>query len=231
MAKRPIFLPLHEDSRLVREVMIEFEWNGGFAAVQKQKNVRALHEAAAAEGFTPLLEISTKSEATLGVRMSAFNLKVELRQGGESTLEAVFQGSKVFERGGPFTDIIGRPSRDAKRDERLRSSGRIVGFEFEDVRFPAEPKTSFYDWLYARTLAPHVEYLKVLDQYAGFTDIEFNPQKSVNCQARSCALFVALAKQGKIEGAISSPERWLEVTSVSSFAQPYSSDVLQGRLL
>jgi hypothetical protein len=30
-----------------------------------------------------------------------------------------------------------------------------------------------------------------LNKYVGFTDIEFNPSKSINCQARSCALFVS----------------------------------------
>ena len=31
-----------------------------------------------------------------------------------------------------------------------------------------------------------------LEIYDAFTDIEFNPNKSINCQARSCALFLAL---------------------------------------
>jgi Aldo/keto reductase family len=33
----------------------------------------------------------------------------------------------------------------------------------------------------------HREWLERLYRYAGFTDIEFNPSKSINCQARSCA--------------------------------------------
>ena len=33
----------------------------------------------------------------------------------------------------------------------------------------------------------------------GFTDIAFNPKKSLNCQARSAALYVALARDGITE--------------------------------
>ena len=36
---------------------------------------------------------------------------------------------------------------------------------------------------------------KLLD-YDGFTDIVFNPQKSINCQARSCAIYVGMKRKG-----------------------------------
>ena len=35
--------------------------------------------------------------------------------------------------------------------------------------------------------------------YDAFTDIEFNPEKSVNCQAKAAALYVALFRQGVLE--------------------------------
>jgi hypothetical protein len=41
--------------------------------------------------------------------------------------------------------------------------------------------------------------------YAGFTDIEFNPQRSINCQARSAALFLSLMKRGDLESALHTP--------------------------
>lgn len=55
-------------------------------------------------------------------------------------------------------------------------------------------KTAFYDWLYIRAAIdtiPHVQSL--LGDYTGFTDIEFNPEKSLACQARSCAILRTLA--------------------------------------
>ena len=41
--------------------------------------------------------------------------------------------------------------------------------------------------------------IEELIDYDAFTDIEFNPQKSINCQAKSAALFVGLVKQGSID--------------------------------
>ena len=231
MAERPIFFPFSEGQRLVREVSIEFKWNPGFAPIQKKKNIAALHKAGAVKGFSPILEISTKSDSKLGKRLSAFNLGIELDDGRMIPLECAFQGSKVFETAGPFKDIYQKTSREAKKDERLRSSGAIKGFIFEGLKFPSEPKTAFYDWLYARALAPHKEYLSRLEEFIGFTDIEFNPEKSINCQARSCALFVSLCRKGLLEDAIASPTSFIETVVADSFAQPYSDDVRQGRLL
>ena len=231
MAERPIFIPFIEGHRFVREISVVFKWSPGFAVVQKKKNILAMHEAAAIMGFTPLLEVSTKSEIKLGERLSAFNLPLQLNDGSPTTLESAFQGSKVFEKGGPYRDIYRVSSLDAKRDGRLRSSGGVIGFDLEGVVFPSEPKTAFYDWLYARSLAPHKEYLARLEGFAGFTDIEFNPKKSINCQARSCALFVSLVRKGLLEDAISTPTRFIEIVTADSFSQPYSDDIKQGRLL
>ena len=65
MAERPIFVPDEDAPGLVREIPFSIAWAGGFAPVQKKKNVKALHEAAAVRGFDELLEISTKSEEQL----------------------------------------------------------------------------------------------------------------------------------------------------------------------
>lgn len=203
MAERLVFIPSDQQD-LVRTLSFRFVWNPGFAVVQKQKNITALHWAAARSGYSPLLEISTKSAEELGRQLSAFNLKVQSQQFGEIPLECAFQGGKVFERGGPYTDLYHSEPRDAKRDPRLRESGRLVGFAFGEQRFPLEPKTAFYDWLYASALWPHREALGQLCQFAGFTDIEFNPGRSVNCQARACALFVAVVKRHLLDDAMSS---------------------------
>ena len=213
MAERPIFVPAKEAPGFVTEFSFSIPWASGFAPVQKKKNIKALHEAAAAKGFTPLLEISTKSDEKAGQHLSAFHLKVQ-SEAGEIPLECAFQGSKVFERGGPFTDLYLMDPREAKRDPRLRESGRLIGFEFEGHKFPLQPTTVFYDWLYLSAIYPHRDWLK--DRltnkisYAGFTDIEFNPNKSINCQARSCALFVALMETGLLDNAIQSPEAFIE---------------------
>jgi len=93
----------------------------------------------------------------------------------------------------------------------LRDSGRIVAFQFDGTRFPTEPRTAFYDWLYINSIYPHREWLTRLNRYAGFTDIEFNPERSVNCQARSCALFVSMMAKGLLDDAVQSPEAFMGI--------------------
>lgn len=222
MAERPIFLPSLKPGRLVEERLIPFTWHKGMAPSQKKKNVIELHEAASKRGLQPLLEVSTKSEEKLGQRLSAFNLKVVLNEEESIPLECAFQGSKVFEMGGPYTDIFFAEGREAKRDPRLSSSGRLIGFRFKGVDFPLVPKTAFYDWLYICSLYPHRVFLERLHRYAGFTDIEFNPERSINCQARSCATFVSLDRLGLLQECIESAERFISVLLPDSMQQPHS---------
>jgi hypothetical protein len=177
--------------------MLDFEWSPGMAVSQKQKNVSALHQAATAVGIEPVLEVSTKSTTALGVQLSAFNLKMPLGQ-QRLALEALFQGSKVFQRGGPFTDLYELDAFAIKRDDRLRESGALIAFDWRGQLWPLEPRTAFYDWLYLNALASG-DVGAALSEFAGFTDIEFNPAKSINCQARSCALYVALRARGRLE--------------------------------
>ncbi len=223
MAERPIFIPARDAPGFVKEISLNIHWASGFAPVQKKKNIKALHEAAAMKGFSPLLEVSTKSDEIAGQHLSAFHLKVE-SEVGYIPLECAFQGSKVFERGGPFTDIYQMDARTAKRDPRLQESGALVGFEFEGHKFPLSPKTVFYDWLYLNAVFPHREWLSnrlsTRTPYAGFTDIEFNPAKSINCQARSCALFVALMQNDMLKEAILSPESFIETMKQYVLAPP-----------
>lgn len=216
MAERPIFVPAPDEPELVKEIYLRLKWHSGFAPVQKEKNVTALHEAAAAAGYSPVLEVSSKSAEKLGRHLSAFHLKVQSRN-GEIPLESAFQGSKVFERGGPFTDLYAAEAREAKRDPRLRDSGRIVAFEFQGDHFPIEPRTAFYDWLYVNAIYPHREWLQRLHRYAAFSDIEFNPERSVNCQARSCALFVSLMTKGLLDSAIESPRAFIETLAAHAY--------------
>jgi hypothetical protein len=205
MAERPIFIPRKRGPRLVDELVVQMTWHSGFAPIQKKKNVASLHHSAELMGIGPLLEISSKSEREAGRRLSAFNLQtvVEDRQ---TSIECAFQSSKVFENGGPYRDLLWVDSREAKRDSRLKESGRLIAFDFNSRHYPLSPPTMFYDWLYCNALFPHRDWLTRLRQCAGFTDIEFNPGRSINCQARSCAAFVAMDIQGVLDEALLSFE-------------------------
>lgn len=215
MAQRPVFLPAKEGSRLVDEVPITFDWNPGMAPSQKKKNVIALHEAAEKEGLSPLLEISSKSEREVGRKLSAFSLEIDVGE-TRTTIECAFQGSKVFERGGPYSDLFLASSRDAKKDPRLKESGRLIGFHYLGQDFPLSPTTAFYDWLYLNALYPHRGWLKRVQKCVGFTDIEFNPDRSLNCQARSFATFVALEKRNALDAAMTSFHNFKSLLEVAA---------------
>lgn len=171
---------------------MDFQWHPGLSVSQKQKSIQSLHEAARTRlGVQRILEISSKSPEPLGVALSAFNLTLQV-DGNPVSVEVAFQSAKVFERGGPYLDLLAGTARDAKTDPRLRDSGRLIGFRFGGEDWPLDPCTAFYDWLYLTALAEHPDLAGQLSQYEAFTDIEFNPEKSLNCQARSAALYVSL---------------------------------------
>ena len=115
-------------------------------------------------GGSALLEISSKSDLEVGQKLSAFHLKIAIG-GRETTVECAFQGSKVFERGGPYEDLYWIASREAKRDPRIRGAGNLIGFKFEGENYPTSPATVFYDWLYFKALYPHRERLEQREEW------------------------------------------------------------------
>lgn len=207
MASRPVFF-VQTIPPYYQEESVSFQYNAGFSSSQKRKNIQAISEAFTAKHRNArILEISSKSEDLLGVKLSAFNLRMSVGSIA-TTVEAAFQGGKVFQNGGPYTDLLSSSSYAAKKDSRLQSSGALVAFSINGTVFPLEPKTFFYDWLYVSALAENNELAEKICQYNAFTDIEFNPQKSINCQARSAAIFVSLAKLGFLKNALLSPTQF-----------------------
>ena len=214
---------------LVREHIVSFEWHAGFAISQTQKSIRSLHENASAKGIKPVLEISSKSLEKIGVQLSAFNLR--LNYGGYNfTVESAYQGSKVFEGGGPFTDIYALPSREAKRDERLKNHGNLQCFDFFGTRWGLQPTTAFYDWLYIQALLQNVHLSKPMLSYHAFSDIAFNPEKSFSCQARTAALYVTLEQIGEMSRVKQSPIEFKEIYSLIGSELIKSDNYEQGLL-
>ena len=212
MAKRPIFTPDFSGFPYVDTVDIEFKWHPGFAKSQMQKSIASLHETAEKlNEISPILEISGKSASELGVSLSAFHLPLELPNGRTMSVECAYQGSKVFENGGAYHELYSVSSRTAKMDDRLRNSGELIAFNFCGEDFPIAPKTAFYDWLYMTALCQKkTDFVKELKAFQGFSDIVFNPNRSLNCQARAAALFVALSKNELInEQILQDKDRYL----------------------
>ncbi len=197
---RPVFMVRNARPYFI-ETNVTFPFFAGLSAAQKKRNVVSLHETF--KEYFPdkaVLEISSKSLQPEGEPLSAFYLPKFVPSLGKSVpVECVYQGSKVFENGGPYTDLYTATPRAAKKDERLHTSGALIAFEFEGQRFPIKPMSLFYDYIYINALLENEDLAQKALAFDAFTDIEFNPKKSVGCQARSVAKFVSLSRAGLID--------------------------------
>lgn len=193
MAIRPVFI---ESSKppYFKMVNIEFKWNGGFAKCQAQKNINAIHTAFLSNHpECEILEISSKSTEEIGTKLSAFSLLKYVPSIDKSIpVECIYQGSKVFSNGGPYTDLYLKSPKEAKTDSRLKSSGELIGFHFESIDYPLRNDFTFYDYIYISALSENPILAEKAIKYSAFTDIIFTPQKSTNCQAKSAAIFKSL---------------------------------------
>ena len=93
--------------------------------------------------------------------------------------------------------------REAKRYVQSLDCGKLIAFDFLGRLYPLSPKNAFYDWLYIRSLKQHADWIRQNVMYDAFTDIEFNPRKQVNCQARAFAEYLSLLKRKR-----SCPRTW-----------------------
>lgn len=215
MAKRICFISRPSENPIFDEIEVEFKYYTGFSVSQKQKSINEMHESIShMDKNLRVLEVSTKSTNPIGIALSAFNLKfLNENTGKEYPLENIFQSSKVFEHGGPYLDLLNVHPKDAKRDERLKTSGNLVCFNYENTVWELEPKTIFYDWIYIRSLYRNKSLSKKILDFDAFTDIEFNQMKSINCQARSAAIFVSLSKNGELEKVLNDKEEFKKIYS------------------
>lgn len=219
MATRPIFIVEADGPALVRVQSVDFIWHAGMARSRKQMSMRSLHEAAQVlHPDARILEVSRMSDSPLGEQLSAFNLTLDHPDLGRMIpVECAFQSSKVFERGGPFLDLLSAAPIDAKRDPRLHDSGQLTGFSYLGNAWPKDPPTAFYDWIYVNALHRHPDLATAITRFDIFTDIAFNPEKSINCQANAVALYVSLVRRGGLQAALSSRNAFLSVEQGASW--------------
>jgi Family of unknown function (DUF6977) len=210
MAVRPVFLPMVTGNAYVGVELVEFEWIPGMAKTQRQKCVDSLHASITSDAKRKILEISSKSRDPLGIQMSAFNLGFKpAKSGYKVSVESAFQGSKVFEGGGPFWDIYSMNARDAKKFFKDKNLGKLLEFNFYGQHWALNPFTLFYDWIYMNSLRRDQMLAQKSLEYDCFTDIEFNPKKSINCQAYSVALFTSLCLRGEMEKILENRETYI----------------------
>ncbi len=198
---RPVFMPRVNSDNLVKTDMVRFERHVGFASRQKKKSITDMHQVIRKKyGFNQVLELSSKSGNKLSFPLSPLSLKLTDEQdGAQYSVENIYHASKVFEHGGPYLDLLTAPPRQAKKDERLTTSGELIGYNYFGMEWSLEPVTAFYDWLYVNALQQNPQLHEQVMQYQAFTDLEFNHKKSVHCAAYALAMFVALHKRDLLD--------------------------------
>ena len=211
MVTRPVFSPMTDRVGVEVTDSAPFVWSPGFAFAQKQKNVAALHEAIRnANAEKHPLEVSSKSSIPLGVNLSAFNLGTWA--GGKFyTVESVYQASKVFAGGvGPFPELYGENPAEVRNKIRDIGNVRLIAYKTGEVVWNLNPTRAFYDWVYCRALHKNQVLVANLNEFNCFTDIAFNPVRSLNCQAYAVSLYLSLAANGVLEEALSNRDAFLK---------------------
>lgn len=226
MATRPIFIPTDPNlsnnhiniDDLVQIKNVDFTWHTGLTINDKQQSIASLHEnAKQIDNISKILEISTRSTERIGVALSAFNLKIKSAKGRQFSVESVYQSSKVFNGNQgeiQYLDLLYKSPAEAKTDSRLKTSGNIIAFRTfgkKEKEWNINPISAYYNWIYLHALMQHPEYHEPLLEYHAFTDIEFNPKKSLNCQAYATALFCSLYKHNLLEEIIKTPQDFLSL--------------------
>lgn len=198
------------------------DWFGGFALSQKRKCEIGLHQNYLKEHpGEKILEISSSSTQSLGAKLSAVYLPKRTKE-GDTTVESAFQSSRIYSDGlrsvGPFPKWLFLPGKECKKLVKAASGGmHSYQYLFDGMTFyaPAHHISLFYDFLYLNALLEpenkKVKDLLLQGGYSAFTDLA---TKSLNCQARSAAIFTGLVKAGRID----------EVTDYHSYLKLFRTD-------
>lgn len=204
MAERSVFItkdvyPFYE------EVGVQFYYFKGFALSQKRKNQIGLHMNFGTAYPDKVLEVCVGSLYSLGAALSALNLK-KRTQAGITTVESAFQSSRIYGENdeiGPFPELLFYPPKDCKKLVVERSLGlpnRHFKFDGMDFYSPDHFRSLFFDFMYLNALCEEenktVAERLIAEGYTAFSDLA---TKSLNSQARSCAIFVSLVKNGLID--------------------------------
>lgn len=206
MAEKSVFIS-KEEYPFFEEVHVNIDWFGGFALSQKRKCQIGLHQNFLMEyPKEKILEISSSSLMSLGAKLSAMHLSKRTLK-GITTVESAFQSSRIYGDGakriGPFPEYRFLPGRECKKlVKEAAKEMHSYQYELDGLTFyaPAHHISQFYDFLYLNALLePENEEVKnklLQEKYTAFTDLA---TKSLNCQARSAAIFVGLVRAGMID--------------------------------
>ena len=207
MAERSVFIS-KGSYPFFEEIRVQFDYFQGFALSQKRKSQLGLHlNFMKAYPSHKILEISTASLYSLGAQLSAMNLKKRTSL-GITTVESAFQSSRIFgehDEIGPFPELLYVPGKECKKKVKEKSGGlHSYHYRFDGLDFyaPEHCVSLFYNYIYLNSLCEeensNISKKLLSGGYNAFTDLA---TLSLNSQARSCAIFVSLVKNGLINQA------------------------------
>lgn len=197
MAVRKVYLSLAEYP-YAKEISVTFPWSNG----SKHQNIQAIldtfHDV---YPEVPALEVSLASSQPEGVAAAAMKLPLHLEELGQDVpVGIVYEASKVFENGGPYTDLLQCSRQKVQKDARLQQSGRCTGYRLEGAEFSAEPHPyAFFNWLYGCALRQAPEKAEGVLKFGAFSDLNLGSSKmDRNSPARAAAVYAGLAAAGKL---------------------------------
>ena len=225
MTRRSVFVP-RPYYPYFEEIEVEYHAFNGMAKSQKRKSQISLHD-----NFTAryperkVLEISGASLVPLGMKLSAMNLRKAV-DGKVTTAEAVFQSGRIFSpypgsphKRGPYLEYLYAEPHKAKTEIRkMAGDWHSYDYVIGDRHFYAPPFhiSLYYDWVYLSALledqnrALREELLQ--SGYNAFTDLA---TRSLNCQARTVAMFLGLCEAG-VQDRAADPDQYLELFRCSA---------------
>lgn len=214
MAKRPVF-SARSYYPYFEEIHVEMDWFQGFALSQKRRSECSLHQNyLASYPDEKLLEVSSASTNPLGYWLSAMHLRR-----GDTCVESEFQSSRIYkatsgEMIGPFPEYRMLSGKECKKKVK-EAAGKLHSYTYAcggyHIPAPDYHISLFYDYVYISALLEEqnrkLRNLLLDGQYTAFSDLA---TKSLNSQARSCAIFVGLAQAGLLDK-IHSIEDYMEI--------------------
>ena len=201
MAKRIVFMKKNT-AAFNEEVEVEFTWAKGLNTICRQRSIHNLFDMAGKMyPSIRILDTSYVSDQQDGVKLSSYNLPITLASCETVPLECVYQGSKMIDNAGPYTDLFNVDPMKVKADSRL--NGEVTGFRFEGEDYPAASTHSFYNWLFCRALHQNHELAEQLGKYDAFCDI-MKPADAVECEARAAAIYEGLRISNKLAACLDS---------------------------
>jgi len=208
VAKRLYFIPKSSYQGLILEKTVYFPEVRGDRDYSMKKTMETMHHVIRAkESGGQILEVSPYGGPE-GKACTPWLLKLKTQDGKFHPVAALYEAAKVFEHGGPYEDLKEKRAEEILGDPRLRQSGKLMGFHFEDEAFTTTPRHKFFDYLYIRALKERADLHEALLKAEIITDVTYQMSSMYLSPARSVSYFISLYQKGLLEKVLSSSEEF-----------------------